>query len=47
MNNKLGQLKAGFAADIIALKGNPLENITELEHIPFVMKAGQVYKNDL
>ncbi|MDO6463618.1 Xaa-Pro dipeptidase [Pseudoalteromonas carrageenovora] len=46
MNNKLGQLKAGFAADIIALKGNPLENITELEHIPFVMKAGQVYKND-
>jgi len=47
MNTKLGQLKAGFAADIIALKGNPLENITELEHIPFVMKAGQVYKNDL
>jgi len=47
MNNKLGQLKAGFAADIIALKGNPLENITELEHIPFVMKAGKVYKNDL
>ena len=47
MNNKLGQLEAGFAADIIALKGNPLENITELEHIPFVMKAGQVYKNDL
>lgn len=47
MNTKLGQLKAGFAADIIALKGNPLENITELEHIPFVMKAGKVYKNDL
>lgn len=46
MENTLGQLKAGFAADIIAVKGNPLNNITELERIPFVMKAGVVYKNN-
>ena len=44
MDNKLGQLKSGFAADIIAVKGNPLKNISVLERIPFVMKAGVVYK---
>lgn len=44
MENNLGQLKPGFAADIIAVKGNPLENIATLEHVPFVMKAGIVYK---
>ncbi|KPZ58389.1 amidohydrolase family protein [Pseudoalteromonas sp. P1-25] len=44
IENKLGQLKPGFAADIIAVDGNPLENISVLEHIPFVMKAGVVYK---
>ncbi|BED91281.1 Xaa-Pro dipeptidase [Pseudoalteromonas sp. MM1] len=44
MENNLGQLKSGFAADIIAVKGNPLENIATLEHVPFVMKAGVVYK---
>ncbi|HBW97806.1 MAG TPA: Xaa-Pro dipeptidase, partial [Pseudoalteromonas sp.] len=44
MDNKLGQLKTGFAADIIAVKGNPLKNISVLERIPFVMKAGVVYK---
>jgi imidazolonepropionase-like amidohydrolase len=45
MDKQLGQLKTGFAADIIAVKGNPLKNIATLEHIPFVMKAGVVYKN--
>ena len=44
MDNKLGQLKSGFAADIVAVKGNPLKNISVLERIPFVMKAGVVYK---
>ena len=44
MDSKLGQLKTGFAADIIAVKGNPLKNISVLERIPFVMKAGVVYK---
>ncbi|KAA1151038.1 Xaa-Pro dipeptidase [Pseudoalteromonas fuliginea] len=44
MDNQLGQIKAGFAADIIAVKGNPLTNISLLEQIPFVMKAGVVYR---
>lgn len=45
MDKQLGQIKTGFAADIIAVEGNPLKNITSLEQIPFVMKSGIVYKN--
>lgn len=46
MHNKLGQIKTGYAADIIAVEGNPLKNISILEQIPFVMKAGIVYKTE-
>ena len=46
MHNKLGQIKMGYAADIIAVEGNPLNNISTLEQIPFVMKAGTVYKTE-
>jgi imidazolonepropionase-like amidohydrolase len=46
MHNKLGQIKTGYAADIIAVEGNPLNNISTLEQIPFVMKAGIVYKTE-
>lgn len=38
----LGQIKAGFAADIIAVDGNPLDAIEALEDIDFVMKGGDV-----
>lgn len=37
-------LKEGLLADIIAVKGNPLEEISVMEDIPFVMKDGVVYK---
>ncbi len=47
MDAQLGQIKTGFAADIIAVKANPLKNIKTLESVPFVMKAGVVYKNQL
>ena len=40
----LGQIKAGFLADIIAVSGNPLEDISVTERVEFVMKGGVVYK---
>lgn len=40
----LGSLEAGKYADIIAVKGNPLEDVTLLEQVHFVMKGGVVYK---
>ncbi|MFT4751988.1 MAG: imidazolonepropionase-like amidohydrolase [Paraglaciecola sp.] len=40
--DRLGQIKAGFVADIVAVEGNPLEGITILEDVGFVMKEGEV-----
>lgn len=42
--DKIGQIQKGFLADIIAVKGNPLDDITLLQHVSFVMKGGGVYK---
>jgi imidazolonepropionase-like amidohydrolase len=41
-----GPLAAGFFADIIAVNGNPLENLDVLKDVPFVMKNGLVFKRD-
>lgn len=40
-----GQLKAGMLADIIAVSGNPLEDIRLMEDVAFVMKGGEVVKS--
>jgi len=40
----LGSLKAGRYADVVAVSGNPLEDVSVLEHVKFVMKDGKVYK---
>jgi imidazolonepropionase-like amidohydrolase len=42
---KVGSLEPGKLADLVAVKGNPLQDITLLQKIGFVMKEGQVYKN--
>jgi len=39
---QIGQLKPGFLADIVAVPGNPLDDITAVEHVSFVMKGGAV-----
>ena len=45
-SHDLGQIKEGYIADIIAVKGNPIEDITLLQQVGFVMKAGIIYKNN-
>ena len=44
IDDKLGTLEAGKFADIVAVKGNPLNDITTLENVQFVMKSGKIYK---
>jgi len=44
MHKDIGTIEAGKLADIVAVKGNPLTDITFLEHVDFVMKGGVVYK---
>jgi imidazolonepropionase-like amidohydrolase len=45
INDRLGSLEKGFIADIIAVKGNPMNDITLLQNISFVMKEGKIYKH--
>jgi imidazolonepropionase-like amidohydrolase len=42
----LGQIKPGFTADIVAVDGDPLTDVTVFEKVGFVMKDGVVYKNE-
>jgi imidazolonepropionase-like amidohydrolase len=44
--NKIGTLESGKLADVVAVPGDPLQNIRQTEHVSFVMKEGVVYKND-
>jgi imidazolonepropionase-like amidohydrolase len=47
MSDQIGTLAPGLEADIIALDGDPLKDITCVRHVIFVMKAGVVYKNEV
>jgi imidazolonepropionase-like amidohydrolase len=42
----VGSLEPGKWADVVAVDGDPTKDVTILEHVKFVMKAGAVYKND-
>jgi len=46
MANEIGQVKEAFLADIIAVSGDPLKEVSVLENVAFVMKNGVVYKNE-
>jgi imidazolonepropionase-like amidohydrolase len=43
-SNELGSIKPGKYADVIAVSGDPLRDVSLLEHVQFVMKDGMVYK---
>jgi imidazolonepropionase-like amidohydrolase len=45
MQNDIGSIEAGKFADIIAVEGNPLDDVTVLEKVSFVMRGGKVYKH--
>jgi len=45
LGDKLGSVKEGLQADIVAVRGNPLQDITAVRRVVFVMKGGKVFKN--
>ena len=45
MSDQIGSIAPGLEADIIALDGEPLKDITAVRRVVFVMKGGIVYKN--
>jgi len=46
LQDKIGTLEPGKLADIVAVPGNPLENIKVTQSVIFVMKEGKIYRND-
>ncbi|HEX8349796.1 MAG TPA: amidohydrolase family protein, partial [Hymenobacter sp.] len=47
LKERIGALDANMAADLIAVAGDPLTDITALEQVKFVMKDGKVIKNEV
>ena len=42
--DRIGSIEKGKFADLVAVSGDPLADITEIQRVRFVMKGGQVYK---
>jgi imidazolonepropionase-like amidohydrolase len=43
----LGSIEKGKFADIIAVSGDPLQDISEMQRVKFVMKGGEVFRDEL
>jgi len=46
-SDRIGTIRSGMFADIVAVKGDPLHDIHLLQHVQFVMKDGVIYKDEL
>ncbi len=47
LGNQVGIVEKGRYADLVAVSGDPLADITEMQRVKFVMKGGVVFRNDL
>jgi imidazolonepropionase-like amidohydrolase len=45
--DRVGAIEKGKYADLVAVSGNPLTDITEMQRVKFVMKGGRTVRNDL
>jgi imidazolonepropionase-like amidohydrolase len=45
-SDRVGTIEPGRFADLVAVDGDPLQDITAVQHVRFVMKGGNVYKNE-
>jgi imidazolonepropionase-like amidohydrolase len=45
LGKSIGAIAVGYEADIVAVPGNPLEDISTMRNVTFVMKGGQIYKH--
>jgi imidazolonepropionase-like amidohydrolase len=46
LGKEVGSILPGYAADLVAVKGNPLNDISAMKEVQFVMRGGRVYRND-
>ena len=46
-SDRIGSIEKGKFADLIAVSGDPLADITELQRVRFVMKGGKIFRNEL
>jgi len=47
MVGKIGVIAPGAYADVVAVSGDPLQDVKQLEQVKFVMKDGKVYRNEV
>jgi imidazolonepropionase-like amidohydrolase len=46
-SDRVGSVEKGKFADLVAVSGDPVADVTEMQRIKFVMKGGEVLRNDL